>query len=98
VEGTLVSVLVGFGIPHAHAVLGVITWRLAEFWLPIPLSALTYLSLRTGTLRHTGFRPARRSRDRDPGEWAGVRAAAAGQVDPRAGCGRAARRADRRSP
>ena len=51
VEGTLVSVLVGFGTPHAHAVLGVITWRLAEFWLPIPLAALTYLSLRTGTLR-----------------------------------------------
>jgi uncharacterized protein (TIRG00374 family) len=44
VEGTLVSVLVGFGTPHAHAVLGVITWRLAEFWLPIPLAALTYLS------------------------------------------------------
>jgi uncharacterized protein (TIRG00374 family) len=52
VEGTLVSVLVGFGTPHANAVLGVITWRLAEFWLPIPLAALTYLSLRTGTLRH----------------------------------------------
>jgi uncharacterized protein (TIRG00374 family) len=51
VEGTLVSVLVGFGTPHAHALLGVITWRLAEFWLPIPLAALAYLSLRTGTLR-----------------------------------------------
>ncbi|HEX2808498.1 MAG TPA: YbhN family protein [Kineosporiaceae bacterium] len=52
VEGTLVSLLVGFGTSHAQAVLGVITWRLAEFWLPIPLAALTYLSLRTGTLRH----------------------------------------------
>lgn len=51
VEGTLVSLLVGFGTSHAQAVLGVITWRLAEFWLPIPLAALTYLSLRTGTLR-----------------------------------------------
>jgi uncharacterized protein (TIRG00374 family) len=51
VEGTLVSVLVGFGTPHANAVLGVITWRLAEFWMPIPLGALTYLSLRTGLLR-----------------------------------------------
>lgn len=58
VEGTLVSVLVGFGTPHAHAVLGVITWRLAEFWLPIPLAALTYLSLRTGALR-PGRLPAR---------------------------------------
>lgn len=52
VEGTLVSVLVGFGTPQANALLGVITWRLAEFWLPIPLAALSYLSLRTGTLRH----------------------------------------------
>ena len=51
VEGTLVSVLVGFGTPHPNAVLGVITWRLAEFWLPIPLGAATYLSLRTGILR-----------------------------------------------
>jgi hypothetical protein len=58
VEGTLVSVLVAFGTPHAHAVLGVITWRLAEFWLPIPLSAAAYLSLRTGTLRPHGL-PAR---------------------------------------
>jgi hypothetical protein len=51
VEATLVSVLVAFGAAHAHALLGVITWRLAEFWLPIPLSALAYLSLRTGVLR-----------------------------------------------
>jgi uncharacterized membrane protein YbhN (UPF0104 family) len=51
VEGTLVSVLVGFGTPHTQAILGVITWRLAEFWMPIPLAALAYLSLRTGTLR-----------------------------------------------
>jgi len=51
VEGALISVLVGFGTPHAEAVLGVITWRLAEFWMPIPLAALAYLSLRTGTLR-----------------------------------------------
>ena len=51
VEGTLVSVLVGFGTPHPNAVLGVITWRLAEFWMPIPLGTATYLSLRTGILR-----------------------------------------------
>jgi len=52
VEGSLVSVLVGFGTPHPNALLGVITWRLAEFWLPIPLSAPRYVSLRTGILRH----------------------------------------------
>jgi uncharacterized membrane protein YbhN (UPF0104 family) len=58
VEGTLVSVLVGFGTPHPEAVIGVITWRLAEFWMPIPLAALAYLSLRTGTLRRDQL-PAR---------------------------------------
>ncbi|MFZ0159849.1 MAG: lysylphosphatidylglycerol synthase transmembrane domain-containing protein, partial [Kineosporiaceae bacterium] len=59
VEGTLVAVLVAFGAPHAYALLGVTTWRLAEFWLPIPLSALAYLSLRAGPLRphHLPGRP-----------------------------------------
>jgi hypothetical protein len=59
VEGTLVAVLVAFGAPHAYALLGVTTWRLAEFWLPIPLSALSYLSLRAGPLRphHLPGRP-----------------------------------------
>ncbi len=55
VEGTLISVLAGFGTPHAEAVIGVITWRLAEFWIPIPLAASAYLSLRTGPLRHLGL-------------------------------------------
>jgi hypothetical protein len=37
-----------FGSPHAIALIGVLTWRLVEFWLPIPISWFTYLSLRTG--------------------------------------------------
>ncbi|WP_162233223.1 hypothetical protein, partial [Protofrankia coriariae] len=41
-----------FGSTRAVALLGVVTWRLANFWLPIPLSAVAYLSLRTGSLRH----------------------------------------------
>jgi hypothetical protein len=52
VEGVLVPTLVGFGSPRSIAVLGVVTWRLANFWLPIPISALTYVSLRAGPLRH----------------------------------------------
>ncbi len=70
VEGTLISILVGFGTPHPNAVLGVITWRLAEFWLPIPLGALTYVSLRTGTLA-----PSWRATDpamRDDGRTGGM--------------------------
>jgi uncharacterized protein (TIRG00374 family) len=47
VEAVLTSSLVGFGTPRAAAILGVISWRLVNFWLPIPLGGLAYLSLRT---------------------------------------------------
>jgi uncharacterized protein (TIRG00374 family) len=46
VEGILIPSLVGFGAPSAIAVLGVISWRLFEFWAPIPVAGITYLSLR----------------------------------------------------
>lgn len=62
VEGILVPTLVSFGSPHAVALMAVLTWRLVEFWLPIPLSWLTYLSLRLGVLRDrdlTDVRPER---------------------------------------
>ena len=45
VEAVLTSTLVGFGVPRATAVLGVLTYRLANFWLPIPLGGLAYVSL-----------------------------------------------------
>jgi uncharacterized protein (TIRG00374 family) len=45
VETVLTSTLVGFGTPRATAILGVLTYRLANFWLPIPLGGLAYLSL-----------------------------------------------------
>jgi uncharacterized protein (TIRG00374 family) len=54
VEGVLVPALIAVGAPHGIAILGVLGWRLVNFWLPIPLSGLAYLSLRTGPLReHT---------------------------------------------
>jgi uncharacterized protein (TIRG00374 family) len=61
VEGVLVPTLVGFGTPRGIAILGVVSYRLVNFWLPIPASALTYLSLRAGVLRHEhpGNRPWR---------------------------------------
>jgi uncharacterized protein (TIRG00374 family) len=46
VEAVLTSSLVGFGTPRAVAILGVISWRLVNFWLPIPIGGLAYLSLR----------------------------------------------------
>ena len=46
VEGVLTSALVGFGSPRGPAILGVLGWRLVNFWLPIPAGAVAYLSLR----------------------------------------------------
>jgi len=43
-----VSTLVGFGVPSAIARLGVPAYRLAQFFLPILLGGLAYLSLRVG--------------------------------------------------
>lgn len=58
VEAVMTSTLVGFGTPRGVAILGVISWRLVNFWLPIPVGGLAYLSLRArpdrpkGELRH----------------------------------------------
>ena len=46
VEGVLTPTLVGFGVPADIAVLGVIGYRLINFWLPIPAGGLAYLSLK----------------------------------------------------
>jgi uncharacterized protein (TIRG00374 family) len=46
VEGVLVPTLIGFGSPRGIAILGVITYRLVNFWLPIPVGGLAYVSLR----------------------------------------------------
>ena len=51
VEGILIPTLVAFGAPYGVAVVGVISYRLVNFWLPIPIGGLTYLSLRAGPLR-----------------------------------------------
>jgi hypothetical protein len=47
IEGILIPSLVALGGPSAEVVLGVVTWRLFEFWAPIPAAALCYASLRT---------------------------------------------------
>ena len=47
-EVTLAASLVGFGVPSGIALLGVVSWRLVNFWLPIPAGAAAYLSLRIG--------------------------------------------------
>jgi uncharacterized protein (TIRG00374 family) len=74
VEGVLVPSLVGFGTPRGVAILGVIGYRLVNFWLPIPLGGVSYLSLRVGSgARADELREvARESLDRaeDPKVWA----------------------------
>ena len=48
VEATYVPVLVGFGLPRATAVVGVVSYRIAQYWLPILFGGAMYLSLRVG--------------------------------------------------
>ena len=35
-----------FGVPRGIAILGVITWRLFNFWVPIPVGVVSYISLK----------------------------------------------------
>jgi uncharacterized protein (TIRG00374 family) len=51
--------LVGFGLTRSVATLGVLGWRLVNFWLPIPTGALAYVSLKVP--RSGGLRAMRRA-------------------------------------
>ncbi len=48
VEAVLISTLVGFHVPPGIATLAVLSWRMINFWLPIPVGGAAYLSLRFG--------------------------------------------------
>ena len=48
VEITIIAVLKGFGVPRGRAAAGVLSWRLVNFWLPIPFGGLSFLSLKLG--------------------------------------------------
>jgi hypothetical protein len=37
---------VSFGLPQHVATLGVLGWRLVNYWLPIPTGGIAYLTLR----------------------------------------------------
>lgn len=52
IEATLTSLLVGFGTARGVATLGVIAYRLVNFWLPIPVGGLAYLSLQVDRNNH----------------------------------------------
>jgi uncharacterized protein (TIRG00374 family) len=90
VEAVLVPSLVGFGVPRGVAILGVLGYRLVNFWLPIPLGALAYVSLRTGRKapREVRARELRRLTERavdaaeGPKEWAARHGIALESADP----------------
>ena len=48
VESIFIPTLVGFGATRSGATLGVLSYRIAQYWLPILLGAISYLSLRVG--------------------------------------------------
>ena len=54
IELTIVAVLKGFGVPGEVAAAGVLSWRLVNFWLPIPFGGASYVSLRFGHPRAAG--------------------------------------------
>jgi uncharacterized protein (TIRG00374 family) len=49
IEGVLVPSLVAAGVPAQLALVGVLGWRLVNYWLPIPVGALLWLTLRHHT-------------------------------------------------
>ncbi|HTW01901.1 MAG TPA: lysylphosphatidylglycerol synthase transmembrane domain-containing protein [Streptosporangiaceae bacterium] len=46
IDSVLPLLLVGFGLTRSVATLGVLSWRLVNFWLPIPAGAVAYASLK----------------------------------------------------
>jgi uncharacterized protein (TIRG00374 family) len=56
VDSVTPLLLVGFGVPVSVATLGVLGWRVVNFWLPIPTGAAAYVSLRVNP--RSGMRAA----------------------------------------
>lgn len=48
VEGIYIPTLVGFGLTRSVATLGVLSYRIAQYWMPLIVGAIVYLSLRVG--------------------------------------------------
>lgn len=51
VDGAYIPILLFFGLPRRIATLGVPSYRFTQYWLPIPLGGLMYLTLRVGPWR-----------------------------------------------
>jgi uncharacterized protein (TIRG00374 family) len=59
VESVSIALITSFGPTKSVSTLAVLGWRLVNFWLPIPVGAATYTSLRLG--RGAGLRARRRA-------------------------------------
>jgi uncharacterized protein (TIRG00374 family) len=76
VEAVLTASLVGFGMTRGPAILGVIAWRLVNFWLPIPAGGVAYVSLAVERGRRPPADELREVAEQSlgqrkrPGEWA----------------------------
>jgi uncharacterized protein (TIRG00374 family) len=46
IDSTAPLLLVSFGVTRSVATLGVLSWRLVNYWLPIPAGAAAYISLK----------------------------------------------------
>jgi hypothetical protein len=88
IDSTAPLLLVSFGVTRSVATLGVLAWRLVNFWLPIPAGAAAYVSLKVP--RGAGLKAARRAvaemmsrsdgredKQEDPSEQAGAGAGSA---------------------
>ena len=77
--------LVSFGVTRSVATLGVLGWRLVNFWLPIPAGAIAYVSLKVprgaglrawrAAMSTLMARPAEPAEAAEPAEPAGTSAA-----------------------
>ena len=59
IDASAPALLVSFGVTRSPATLAVLAWRLVNFWLPIPVGAAAYVSLRVP--RGSGLRARRRA-------------------------------------
>ncbi|HWJ97544.1 MAG TPA: lysylphosphatidylglycerol synthase transmembrane domain-containing protein [Acidimicrobiales bacterium] len=73
VETALPALLVTFGAPPVPAGFAVLSWRLIQFWMPIPIGGLSYASLKLGPLGRRRRLAAVRDLAREAGENARVR-------------------------
>jgi uncharacterized protein (TIRG00374 family) len=58
IESLAPLLLISSGVTRSVAILGVLAWRMVNFWLPIPAGAVAYVSLKIRATRTDGDAPA----------------------------------------